>query len=180
MLAHLFRYLQGTKDLRLCYSGADPSVTFSTFSDAAHGDCIDSGRSTGGYLTTMGGGAIGWSSKLQTVVALSSTEAEFMAAVEAGKEIMWMRNILGEFGFMVHGASPLGIDNQSAISVSKNPEHFGRMKHLDLRFFWLRDAVESGIMAPYHVPGVEQPADALTKSLPLPAVRLTREWMGLH
>ena len=98
---HLFRYLQGTKDYRLHYSGSTASLTFSTYSDAAHGDCIDSGRSTGGYLTTMGGGAVGWSSKLQTVVALSSTEAEFMAAVEAGKEIMWMRNILGEFGYMV-------------------------------------------------------------------------------
>ena len=53
------------------------------------------------------------------------------------------------------------------------------MKHLDLRWFWLRDAVESGAVAPYHVPGTEQPADALTKSLPLPAVRSTRDAMGL-
>ena len=91
-----------------------------------------------------------------------------------------MRNILGEFGFTVHGPSALGIDNQSAISVSKNPEHFGRMKHLDLCFFWLRDAVDAGVMTPYHVPGSEQPADALTKSLPLLAVRSTREAMGLR
>jgi hypothetical protein len=58
-----------------------------------------------------------------------------------------MRNILHEFGFPQHGASPLHIDNQSAISVSKNPEHFGRMKHLDLRFFWLCDVVEFGLVS---------------------------------
>ena len=176
---HLFRYLQGTKDLKLTYSASKPSEVFYSYSDASHGDCIDTGRSTGSYLTTLGGGSIGWSSKLQNVVALSSTEAEYMAAVEAGKEIMWMRNILGEFGYPVNEASSLGIDNLSAISVSKNPEHFGHMKHLDLCWFWLRDAVESGAVAPYHVPGTEQPADALTKSLPLPAVRSTRDAMGL-
>jgi hypothetical protein len=76
--------------------------------------------------------------------------------------------------------SPLGIDNLSAISVSKNPEHFGRMKHLDLRFFWLRDAVDSGFIAPHHVPGTQQLADALTKPLPLPAIRSTCESMGLQ
>ena len=112
----------------------------------------------------LGGGAIGWSSKLQTVVALSSTEAEYMAAVEAGKEIMWMHNILGEFGYPVMEVSTLGIDNLSAISVSKNLEHFGCMKHLDLCFFWLRDIVETGVVAPYHVPGVEQPADMQTQA----------------
>ena len=179
-LKHLLRYLQGSKDFKLVYTGSDSALPFSTFSDASHGDCVDSGRSTGAYLAMIGGGAVGWSSKLQTVVALSSTEAEYMAAVEAGKEIMWMRNILGEFGYAVSGPSSLGIDNLSAISVSKNPEHFGRMKHLDLRFFWLRDAVDSGVVAPFHVPGTEQPADALTKPLPLPAVKSTREAMGLQ
>jgi hypothetical protein len=176
---HLFRYLKGSMDYKLTYSGKDTSVVFDTYCDASHGDCLDSGRSTGGYVTVMGGGAIGWSSKLQPIVALSSTEAEYMAATEAAKEVLWMRNILHEFGFPQHGASPLHIDNQSAISVSKNPEHFGRMKHLDLRFFWLRDVVEEGTIAPVHIPGTEQPADALTKALPLPQIRLARQRMGL-
>lgn len=182
-LKHLLRYVKGTLGLKLTYTGnpssPDTSVTFSTFCDASHGDCVDSGRSTGAYVTTMGGGAVGWSSKLQPIVALSSTEAEYMAAVEAGKEILWMRNILGEFGFAQEGSSPLYIDNQSAISVSKNPEHFGRMKHLDLRFFWLRDVVDAGTISPTHLPGTEQPADALTKALPLPAVKAARLRLGL-
>jgi hypothetical protein len=112
-----------------------------TYCDTSHGDCKDTGHSTGGYVTLMAGGAIGWSSKLQGIIALSTTEAEFIAAVEAGKEIAWMRNILCEFGYTIDIPSTLQIDNQSAISVSKNPEHHGRMKHLDLRFYWLQDAV---------------------------------------
>jgi hypothetical protein len=168
-------------DYKLTYSGKDVnSVRFDTYCDASHGDCLDSGRSTGGYVTTMAGGAISWSSKLQTIVALSSTEAEYMIAVEAGKEILWMRNILGEFGFPQEGSSTLHIDNQSAINVSKNPEHFGRMKHLDLRFFWLRDVVEEGSITPVKIKGTEHPADCLTKALPLPAIRLARDMLGLR
>ena len=102
-----------------------------------------------------------------------------MVATEAGKEILWMRNILHEFGFLQAGTSLLYIDNQSAISVSKNPEHFGQMKHLDLRFFWLRDIVDEGTITPVHIPGTEQPADALTKPLALPLIRLARQRMGL-
>jgi hypothetical protein len=95
---------------------------------------------------------VSWSSRLQPVVSLSTTEAEYIAAVEAGKEIIWMRNLLTEFGFDFTSPSPLLIDNNSAVSVAKNPEHHGCMKHLDLRFHWLRDTVEAGHISPIHVP----------------------------
>ena len=177
---HLFRYLKGTLEYKLQYSGQSGSAVFTTYSDAAHGDCLDSGRSTGGYVTIMAGGAIGWGSKLQSIVALSTTEAEFVSAVEAGKEITWMRNILGEFGYSVTQPSTLHIDNQSAISVSKNPEHHGRMKHLDLRYYWLRDAVNTKRIAPSYIPTAEQIADILTKPLPSPKVQFCRDAMGIQ
>lgn len=128
----------------------------------------------------VGSGAISWSSKLQPIVALSATEAEFIAAVEAGKEILWMRNILSEFGYTVQGPSTLHMDNQSAISVAKNPEHHGRMKHLDLRYYWLRDVVESGQIAPKFIPTAEMVADVLTKALPRDKVQFCRTLMGLE
>jgi transposase InsO family protein len=177
---HLFRYLKGTLEYKLQYSGEFGSELFTTYTDAAHGDCIDSGRSTGGYVTMMAGGAIGWGSKLQSIVTLSTTEAEFVSAVEAGKEIAWMRNILGEFGYPVGQPSTLHIDNQSAISVSKNPEHHGRMKHLDLRYYWLRDAVNTKRIAPSYIPTAEQIADILTKPLPSPKVQFCRDSMGIR
>ena len=164
---HVFRYLQGTKDYEMVYK-PDPSVgqeIFITYTDANHGACKDTGRSTGGYVVKIGTGAVSWSSKLQTVVALSSTEAEYMAGVEAGKELKWMRSLLGEFGYTFDTASTLCIDSMSAINVSKNPEHHGRMKHLDLKFHWLRENVEAGIIKPKHVGTNDMIADCLTKPL---------------
>ncbi len=179
-LKHLFRYVKATFDHKLTYQGNLANTEpFITYSDASHGDCVDTGRSTAGYVTMIAGGAIGWYSKLQTIVALSTTEAEYMAAVEAGKEIAWMRNILSEFGYGGHLPSTLKMDNQSAITVSKNPEHHGRMKHLDLRLYWLRDKVEHGMIHPDFIPTTEMIADCLTKSVPAPKVRFCREQMGV-
>ena len=176
---HLFRYLKGTLDYKLTYAGPLQPGIFSTYCDASHGDCKDSGRSTGGYVAIMGGGALCWKSKLHRLVTLSTCEAEFIEAVEAAKEMMWLRNLLGELGYPMTGPSTLYIDNAGAVSVSKNPEHHGRMKHLDLRFFWLRDAVESGVIHTANIPGTQQPADILTKPLPIPKVDFCRTSMGL-
>ena len=96
-----------------------------TYTDADHGGNKDNGHLTGGYVTCVGGGAIDWRSWLQHFVTLSTTEAEFMAAIEAGKAIKWTKNILQEFGYLVDYPSTLFIDNQSALTVSKNPEHHG-------------------------------------------------------
>ena len=70
-----------------------------------------------------------------------------------------------EFGYEYKSPSTLHIDNQSAISVAKNPEHHGRMKHLDLRYYWLRDAVDKGTLGIDYVPTDSMVADILTKSL---------------
>ena len=178
-LSHLMRYIKGTIDSKLVYKAAEESEPFTTYSDADHGGDVDNGKSTGGYLVTVAGGAISWSSKLQSIVALSSTEAEYIAAVEAGKEILGMRNILTEFGQKLAGPSTLFLDNQSALSVSRNPEHHGRMKHLDLRTFWLRNAVEQGTIATFHLPTSEMPADLLTKALSREKVVKFRSMMGI-
>ncbi|KAJ2927537.1 hypothetical protein H1R20_g9558, partial [Candolleomyces eurysporus] len=148
---HLFQYLQGTKDYKLTYTKGEDGLAFTTYCDASHGDCINTRCST----------------------------AEYMAAVEAGKEILWMRNILSEFGYPFQGPSLFWIDNQSAIGVSKNPEHFGQMKHLDLQFYWLRDVVDDGCIDVLHIPGTQQPADGLTKALGGLEMKLVWEQMGL-
>ena len=144
-LQHLCRYVQGTKDFKLCYE-PDPTCKepFSTYADADYAGDIDTRRSTSGMVVKMGTGAISWASKLQPVVTLSTTEAEYISATSAAQEILWLRNLFQEIGYEIEGASSLYLDNQSAIAVSKNPEHHGRMKHLDLRHYWLRDVVKEG------------------------------------
>ena len=74
----------------------------------------------------------------------------------------------------------LRMDSNSAIATAKHPEHFSRMKHMDLDYHWLRDAVEDGILSPVHVPTEEMPADLLTKPLAAPKVEYFRKMMGLQ
>jgi hypothetical protein len=163
---HLFRYLRGSIDYRLTYA-PDPSSSqlFTTYFDADHGGNPDNGHYASAYVVKMGTGAVSWMSRLQSIVALSTTEAEFISAVSAGQEIVWMRSFLGELGYSFDVPLLLLVDNQSAIQVARAPEHHGRMKHLDLRFFWLRDMVNSGVIAVRYIPTADMAADLLTKTL---------------
>ena len=178
---HLCRYLQGTKDYKLTYA-PDPSCTqlFTTYSDADHGGNPDNGKSTSGMVVKMGTGAISWASKLQSIVTLSTTEAEYIAAVQAAQEILWLRNLFIEFGYTFSTPSPLHIDNQSALSVAKNPEHHGRMKHLDLCYYWLRDVVEAGQIDVCYLPTKSMPADIMTKALGRIKVQEMCELLGIR
>ena len=177
---HLFRYLKGTMDLQLTYGHVASKELFVTYSDSDYAGEKDRLRSTGAYVVMMGGGAVDWSSKLQSVVAQSTTEAEYVAANQAGRDIMWMRNLLYEFGYdLSDSPSTLYMDNNSAIAVAKNPEHFGRLKHIQLRLYWLQDVIEEGHIAPQYVQTDLMAADLLTKALPIVKVNALRTLMGL-
>ena len=171
--------MKGTLHYQLVYRGGESGELFTTYSDASHGGCKATGRATGGYVTLVSGAAVGWSSKRQPFVTLSSTEAEYVAAVEAGKEIKWTRNILSEFGYPQTLPSTLFVDNKSGISVAKNPEHHGRMKHLDLRFYWLREVVEEGLIDPIYVSTDQQVADILTKAVAPKVIKFAVPLLGL-
>ena len=87
-----------------------------------------------------------WSSKRQPVVAKSTTEAEYIAATEAGSDGVWFWNFMSELGYPPTGATPLWLDNQSAIRVGKNPEHHSQMRHLLPKYHWLREQVRANIL----------------------------------
>ena len=97
---------------------------------------LDGRKSTSGFLFTFAGGAVSWQSKLQKCVALSTTEAEYIVATKAGKEMLWMKWFLQDLGlkqdeYVVH------YDSQSALDLSKNSMYHSRMKHTDVRYHWL-------------------------------------------
>ena len=85
---HLFRYIKGTLDYKLTFAPSSDSELFTSYTDADHAGCPDTGHSTSGYVIKMGTGAISWSSRLQSLVALSTTEAEFIAAVSCAQEML--------------------------------------------------------------------------------------------
>ena len=123
-------------------------------------------------------GAVSWQSRLQKTVALSTTEAEYMAAVEAGKEILWMKDFIGELGIR-QDEYRLYCDSQSAIHLAKNAEFHSRMKHIQRRYHWIRDRVEDRELALTKIHTAENVSDMLTKVLTPEKVDACRKPIGL-
>ena len=140
----ILRYLHGTTCLRLCFGGDKP--TLMGYTDSDMGGDIDSRRSTSGYVIKFAGGAVAWQSRLQKCVALSTTEAEFIAITEACKELLWVKKLLQELSF-VQDKYLLFCDSQSAIYLGKNSTFHSRSKHIDVRYRWIRDALEAGLLS---------------------------------
>lgn len=111
------------------------------FSDADWAGDKETRRSTTGYLFKLAGGSISWASKLQASVSLSSTEAEYVAAAAATQEAIYLRRLLGGLGFIQEGPTAIMEDNQGCIALSLNPINHQRLKHVDLKFHFVREKV---------------------------------------
>ncbi|CAN0915054.1 Retrovirus-related Pol polyprotein from transposon TNT 1-94, partial [Linum grandiflorum] len=122
-------------------------------------------RGTSKLSLCYGGGAISWQSKLQKCVALSTTEAEYIAAVEAGKEMLWLKRFLQELG-LKQSEYVVFCDSQSAMDLSRNTMYHSRTKHIDVRYHWLRDVIEEQMMKLKKVHTDKNCADVLTKVVP--------------
>ena len=160
----IFRYLQGTIDT--CLEFGRQEDTLCGYVDSDYAGDLDQRRSLTGYVFTIGGGAVSWKATLQPTVALSTTEAEFMAITEAIKESIWLRGLVGEL-HSCQGATIVHSDSQSAIPLTKDPMHHERTKHIDVRYHFVRDIVAQGEIIVHKISTEENPASILTKTLPL-------------
>jgi hypothetical protein len=133
--------------------------------DASHANDLRNKRSTTGYAFLMAGAAISYRVKTQPIVATSSTEAEFFAAVHAGKVCRYIRSILRELGFPPHGPTIIYEDNQSTINIINNGKPTERTRHVDIQWFAIQEWRRAGDLILRHLPGKINPADALTKPL---------------
>jgi hypothetical protein len=113
----------------------------------------------------LGGGLITWQCRRQSIIALSSTKAEYIACASAAKKAMWIKQLMKEIGFNQMGPIPLHCDNQSCIALTKNPHHHDRSKHIDIRHHYLRERVEHGHIEGIFCPTEDMIADILTKAL---------------
>ncbi|CCA74168.1 related to TY4B-Putative pseudo-TY4B, partial [Serendipita indica DSM 11827] len=142
-----------------------PDISYAV-GDADLGGNADNTRSTAGFVMSIGGGAVMWSSRLQRHTSLSSTESEYTTASATGCEMIWMRSFLDEIGYDIASyPSTLFVDNASAIQVAKNPEHQSTMKHVHRSFNWIRERVANNEIRVAHVPGAVNVADIFTKPL---------------
>jgi hypothetical protein len=140
----------------------------------------DTRRSHTGFVLMFNGGPISWKSRRQDSVALSTSEAEYMAASEGGKEVVYIRAILQDFGFAQHGPTDLFEDNLAAVTMSINPVRRKYSRHIDIRRHYVRELALAGLIKLIPLGTHDMVADALTKSLPAPALTSHREIMMGH
>ena len=160
---HILRYLKGTKHLSITYGGSDTNLQLQGYTDADFGGSNDR-RSTSGYVFVLGGGAISWCSKRQSTVALSTTEAEYMALTQATKEYIWLKTLWHELGRQSEN-QVIFVDNNSAIDLANNPEYHSRTKHIDVEYHFIREKVENKEVNIVYCPTDDMIADLLTKPL---------------
>jgi ribonuclease HI len=174
----IMRYLKGTKNYSLKYERDGNDVHAYTDADWA-GDS-DNRRSTTGYVFRLGNGAISWNSRRQPTVALSSTEAEYMALTEAAKEAIWLKKLLSKLGYYsLKNPFHIFSDNQGAIDLGRNPIHHSRTKHIDIRHHFIREQIQAKEMEVEHCGTDEMIADVLTKGLAKQKHQYFAERLGL-
>ena len=168
----LLRYIKGTRSLGITYRaqserlvGPMDSNFFFGFSDAAFANADDR-KSISGYVFLSNGGAITWGSKKQNTIALSTTEAEYVTLSEAAREATWLRHLYGELGFIQREPILLLGDNDGSIAMAKNPQFHKRTKHVDLRWHWVRELVNDGLINIVDCRDPQQTADIFTKQVP--------------
>jgi hypothetical protein len=170
-------YLGTTKNLWLTFGGSKESLV-EGFCDADWAGQKHR-HSISGYSFHYGVGAVSWSSKKQNIVALSSTEAEYVAQTHAAKEGIWLRSFISEIQGTKHGPLTISCDNQGAIALAKDNKYHARTKHIDLRYHFIREAVEDGKIKVRYIPTEENTSDIFTKPLPKPKFQYFVEKLGL-
>jgi hypothetical protein len=161
---HVMRYLKGTIDYGLRYA-SDREISLQGFTDSDWAGSVADQKSTSGCCFSMGSTMISWFSRKQTSVALSTTEAEYIAACSASNEAVWLRKLLAGLFDLELEATCIWCDNQSCVKLTENPVFHDKSKHIEIRYHYIRDMVQRGAVKLQYVATDEQIADVLTKPL---------------
>ena len=161
----VFRYVRGSMDQGLVFrADSGTGIMLTGYSDAEWAGDLTTRKSVSGYLFLVAGGAVSWRSQRQPVVALSSTESEYIAMTTACKELVWLRQLLNDMGFPQDSPTVLFGDNQGALALVRNPVYHDRTKHIHVRYHYIRERVESGDITLSYCPTKDMLADAFTKA----------------
>jgi hypothetical protein len=161
---YIVRYLAGTMSTAICFGGKT-ETGFISYSDSDWGMDLETRRSTTGYAIFLANGLVSWLSKRQKTISLSSTEAEYKAMSETGRQISWIKSLFEELGYLIPPV-PMHCDNQGAIFLAQNPVVEGRSKHIELSEHYIRECVQDTEKVTLHyIRTEEQVADIFTKNL---------------
>ena len=161
----IIRYVAGTFDHGLHYPRSSGEDEFVGYSDSDHAGDIDTSKSTSGIMFFLGNCLVSWQSIKQQVVALSSCEAEYMAASTACTQALWLAHLLGDLLGREARSVQLMVDNKSTLALAKNPVFHERSKHIRLRHHFIRACLEEGSIKASYINTTDQLADLLTKPL---------------
>lgn len=177
---HLIRYLKGTKDMKLRLGG--PSITLQGFTDADWVSCLDTRRSTGRYMWSLGTGAIFWSVRKQKTVATSSCKAEYMAAYESMQECIWLRILMMAIGQndMTTKLTTLFCDNKAAITLLEDPMAHTRVKYFDIKYHFICKQAHMGEIIIKYINIRDNVADMFTKALLRPLFTHLRQMLRIQ
>jgi hypothetical protein len=175
----ILQYLNTTRDLVLTLGGTG-TTDLLAYCDADWANSLDHARSISGYALFIGDGCFSWSSKKQTAVALSSTEAEYYAGSHAGRQVVWLRQLLTELNFAPKLPTPLLIDNNSTISIIGTVDQVSnRTKHINIQYHWIREAVQNQVLETRRVDTEDNVSDIFTKPLARPRFEKLRVLLGM-
>ncbi|XP_074326578.1 secreted RxLR effector protein 161-like [Apium graveolens] len=164
-IKRICRYVKGTLHYGLVYIKGRGNYILSGFSDSDLAGCVEDRKSTSGMAFYLDESLISLVSQKQHCVALSSCEAEFMAATVTACQGIWSQRVLVQISDIKPGHVVIYIDNRSVIDLAKNPVFHRRSKHIDVRYHFIRKCVEQGLIVIKHINTSEQRADILTKAL---------------
>ena len=159
----ILRYLRGTTGLGIWYPAGN-DFRLQAYTDSNYGGLQLERKSTTGGCQFLGGRLVCWSSKKQNCIALSSAEAEYIAAASCCSQVLWMKTQLMDYGFR-YTRIPIYCDSKSAMAIAHNPIQHSRTKHIDIRYHFIKDHVLNGNIEFIFVKSPEQIADVFTKAL---------------
>jgi len=157
------RYLKGTREHRLTWG--TESTGLIGYSDASHASEELGFKSMSGYIFLLAGGAISWNAKKQSLIALSTAKAEYIAMAHATKELLWIRSFISEVIHPLSVPTTLLVDNQSAIALARNGLYSPRTKHIALRYHFIREVISHENLTLQWIDTHSNIADMFTKSL---------------
>ena len=177
---HILKYLRRTRDYMLVYK-SDNLVPY-VYTDSDFQSERDSRKSTSGYVFTLGGGAISWRRAKQSCIADSTMEAEYVAASEAAKEAVWLRNFLLDVKVVpsLQSAIVIYCDNSGAVANAREPRAHSKGKHIERKYHLIREIVQRGDVVVTEIASKENLADPFTKCLPTKVFEGHLEGLGIR
>jgi hypothetical protein len=178
-LNQIYTYLGSTEDLWLTYTSLEQHWPLAGYVDTdGH---MHKGRHTiSGYVFTIDGSAISWSSKWQELVTLSTTKAKYVAQTHAAKEVLWLSMLCTKIFDLPATPLTINADNMGAITLAHNDCFHACTKHINIRYHFIHKMIEHGKLILSYIPSANNIADIFTKALPSPQFKLLVSKLGLH